>query len=65
MLAAMAERDGRCDAGQGPPARARAVCAASRPPGDVAWAALVPELLVEDLERSLRFWCELVGFAVA
>ncbi|PCN47621.1 bleomycin resistance family protein [Curtobacterium sp. 'Ferrero'] len=25
---------------------------------------LVPELLVTDLDRSLRFWCDLCGFAV-
>ncbi len=28
-------------------------------------AALVPELLVADIARSLRFWCQLCGFAVA
>lgn len=26
------------------------------------WAALVPELLVTDLPRSLAFWCDLCGF---
>jgi len=26
------------------------------------WAALVPELYVRDLNRSLQFWCELLGF---
>ena len=26
------------------------------------WAPLVPELYVLDLERSLQFWCELLGF---
>ena len=26
--------------------------------------ALVPELLVTDLDRSLAFWCGLIGFAV-
>ncbi len=30
-----------------------------------AWSALVPELLVRDLDASLRFWCGLCGFAVA
>ena len=29
------------------------------------WAALVPELLVSDLLRSVRFWCDFLGFAVA
>lgn len=28
-------------------------------------AKLVPELLVTRLESSLRFWCDLLGFAVA
>jgi catechol 2,3-dioxygenase-like lactoylglutathione lyase family enzyme len=26
------------------------------------WAPLVPELYVQDIERSLWFWCELLGF---
>jgi catechol 2,3-dioxygenase-like lactoylglutathione lyase family enzyme len=26
------------------------------------WAPLVPELYVLDVERSLHFWCELLGF---
>lgn len=29
------------------------------------WAPLVPELLVADIRRSLGFWCDLCGFAVA
>ena len=32
---------------------------------DLVRAPLVPELLVVDIGRSLRFWCELCGFAVA
>ncbi|MBS3025508.1 bleomycin resistance protein [Acidiphilium multivorum] len=28
-------------------------------------ARLVPELVVSDLEVSLRFWCNLIGFSVA
>ncbi|OYY05882.1 MAG: bleomycin resistance family protein [Acidocella sp. 35-58-6] len=28
------------------------------------WAKLVPELIVDDLSSSIRFWCDLVGFAV-
>jgi catechol 2,3-dioxygenase-like lactoylglutathione lyase family enzyme len=28
------------------------------------WAALVPELLVSDIDKSLRFWCDICGFAV-
>jgi catechol 2,3-dioxygenase-like lactoylglutathione lyase family enzyme len=34
------------------------------PPG-FAWATLVPELMVGDLDASRRFWCDLCGFAVA
>jgi catechol 2,3-dioxygenase-like lactoylglutathione lyase family enzyme len=26
------------------------------------WAPLAPELYVVDIERSLQFWCELLGF---
>jgi catechol 2,3-dioxygenase-like lactoylglutathione lyase family enzyme len=29
------------------------------------WAALVPELLVSDIDESLRFWRDLCGFTVA
>jgi catechol 2,3-dioxygenase-like lactoylglutathione lyase family enzyme len=29
-----------------------------------SWAPLVPELLVTDLNSSLRFWCEFIGFSV-
>ncbi|WP_159586962.1 bleomycin resistance protein [Chelativorans xinjiangense] len=29
------------------------------------WACLVPELLVSNLDASLSFWCELIGFTVA
>ena len=29
------------------------------------WARLAPELLVEDIETSLRFWCNVLGFGVA
>jgi catechol 2,3-dioxygenase-like lactoylglutathione lyase family enzyme len=29
-----------------------------------SWAALVPELLVSDIERSLRFWRDMCGFTV-
>jgi catechol 2,3-dioxygenase-like lactoylglutathione lyase family enzyme len=31
---------------------------------DFRWAALVPELLVSNLKRSLAFWCGHVGFSV-
>jgi catechol 2,3-dioxygenase-like lactoylglutathione lyase family enzyme len=34
-------------------------------PADFAWSKLVPELLVTDLAASLRFWCDLCGFAIA
>lgn len=30
-----------------------------------SWAKLVPELVVADLEASLRFWRDLIGFSVA
>lgn len=30
-----------------------------------ARSALVPELLVTDISRSLTFWCDLCGFAIA
>ena len=29
------------------------------------WAVLVPELIVSSLERSLEFWCGLLGFQIA
>jgi catechol 2,3-dioxygenase-like lactoylglutathione lyase family enzyme len=32
---------------------------------DFTWARLVPELLVTDLDDSLRFWRDLCGFRVA
>jgi catechol 2,3-dioxygenase-like lactoylglutathione lyase family enzyme len=32
--------------------------------GDERWAALVPELLVNDLHRALAFYCDLCGFRV-
>jgi len=31
-------------------------------PATYDWAPLVPELYVLDIERSLQFWCELLGF---
>jgi catechol 2,3-dioxygenase-like lactoylglutathione lyase family enzyme len=33
--------------------------------GDFVRARLVPELLVADIDASLRFWCGLCGFSVA
>ena len=35
------------------------------PPPGFAWAMMVPELLVSDLDASRRFWCDLCGFIVA
>ena len=35
-----------------------------RPPKN-GWAGLVPELLVEDIGRSLSFWRDLLGFEIA
>jgi catechol 2,3-dioxygenase-like lactoylglutathione lyase family enzyme len=34
-------------------------------PSDFAWAPLVAELLVSNLETSVTFWCGLIGFSVA
>jgi catechol 2,3-dioxygenase-like lactoylglutathione lyase family enzyme len=28
------------------------------------WAPLVPELNVQDIDQSVRFWCELLGFRI-
>ena len=35
-----------------------------KPPG-TGWAKLTPELLVEDIDASLRFWTQGLGFALA
>ena len=34
-------------------------------PPEGGFSALTPELDVEDLETSLRFWCDLLGFKIA
>jgi catechol 2,3-dioxygenase-like lactoylglutathione lyase family enzyme len=34
-------------------------------PPRTGWAKLVPELLVSDLEASIAFWRDLLGFAIA
>ena len=34
-------------------------------PPKSGWSRFVPELLVEDIDASLRFWCGLLGFAIA
>ena len=42
--------------------------AASRSTGNAprdGWAAVVPELSVTDIRKSLSFWCDLLGFEVA
>ena len=46
-----------------PVARAQSRGTGSAPEG--GFGALVPELAVTDLDASLRFWCGLLGFAVA
>jgi catechol 2,3-dioxygenase-like lactoylglutathione lyase family enzyme len=46
-----------------PAARARASGSGNPPEG--GFSALTPELSVRDLDASLRFWCELLGFTVA
>ena len=38
---------------------------AANPSPGFTWSTMVPELLVSDLDASLRFWCGLCGFAVA
>ena len=38
---------------------------ATAPPPNFTWPTMVPELLVSDLDASLRFWCGLCGFTVA
>ena len=32
---------------------------------DGGFSPLAPELLVTDLDRSLQFWCDLVGFSIS
>ena len=34
-------------------------------PPKTGWAKMVPELLVSDIARSLAFWCDRLGFAIA
>lgn len=34
-------------------------------PPSKGWAALTPELLVENYDVSLKFWCKVLGFFVA
>lgn len=46
-----------------PAARAASLGTGSAPPN--GWAALVPELSVSDIGKSLSFWCDLLGFSVA
>jgi catechol 2,3-dioxygenase-like lactoylglutathione lyase family enzyme len=36
----------------------------SRAAAEFAWASLVPELSINDLQNSLRFWRDLCGFTV-
>jgi catechol 2,3-dioxygenase-like lactoylglutathione lyase family enzyme len=42
-----------------------AVTGATGLPPNFAWAPLVPELLVSDLDESLAFWCGMLGFRIA
>lgn len=30
----------------------------------IKWAILVPELVVSDIEESLKFWCDYLGFSI-
>lgn len=46
-----------------PIARAVSHSTGSAPPN--GWAAVVPEFSVTDIEKSLSFWCDLLGFKVA
>jgi len=34
-------------------------------PPKTGWARLVPELLVSNLDESLAFWCDALGFCIA
>lgn len=43
----------------------RARSSGSGQPPEGGFSALTPELDVEDLDASLRFWCDLLGFEVA
>jgi catechol 2,3-dioxygenase-like lactoylglutathione lyase family enzyme len=42
-----------------------AVIGATGLPPDFAWAPLVPELIVSDIDESLAFWCGMLGFRIA
>ncbi|MDE4911089.1 VOC family protein [Methylobacterium sp. 092160098-2] len=44
---------------------ARARSTGSGHPPESGFSALTPELAVYDLDTSLRFWCDLLGFGVA
>ncbi|MCJ2059204.1 VOC family protein [Methylobacterium sp. J-048] len=43
----------------------RARSSGSGHPPESGFAALTPELDVSDLDASLRFWCDLLGFRIA
>lgn len=43
----------------------RARSSSSGEPPEGGFSALTPELTVQDLDASLRFWCDLLGFTVA
>lgn len=47
------------------PAVERARSSGGGAPPASGWAALVPELLVNDLTASLAFWCGPLGFRIA
>jgi catechol 2,3-dioxygenase-like lactoylglutathione lyase family enzyme len=44
---------------------ARARSSGSGQPPEGGFSALTPELTVQDLDVSLQFWCDLLGFTVA
>ena len=46
-----------------PTARARSPSSGQPPEG--GFSAMTPELTVQDIDASLRFWCDLLGFVVA
>jgi hypothetical protein len=46
-----------------PVARAASYSTGSTPRD--GWAAVVPELGVSDIQKSISFWCGLLGFVVA
>ena len=64
MFSALAARRYRRNATRGPVTSAARGDEIEPSEADFAWAVLVPELLITDLQKSLRFWRDICGFAV-